>query len=99
MEEPKIVMSIKISTLLSKVDSILNRQNASIIMDFYGYMQYKGSSENHKINNLKVILGAYISELFVARTLPRYRYHKSSIYCDTTITFFKSALPPTFNNS
>src|SRR5918911_470002 len=49
-------MSIKISTLLSKVDSIPNRQNASIIMDFYGYMQYKGSSENHQINNLKVII-------------------------------------------
>ena len=49
-------MSIKISTLLSKVDSIPNRQNASIIMDFYGYMQYKGSSENHQISNLKVII-------------------------------------------
>ena len=49
-------MSIKISTLLSKVDSVSNKQNASIIMDFHRYMQYKGSSENHQINNLKVII-------------------------------------------
>ncbi|HJT46681.1 MAG TPA: hypothetical protein VJ729_00755 [Nitrososphaeraceae archaeon] len=43
-------MSIKISTLLSKVDSLPNRQNASIIMDFYGYMQYKGSSEKLQLD-------------------------------------------------
>jgi integrase/recombinase XerD len=49
-------MSIKISTLLSKVDSISNKENATIIMDFYRYMQDKGSSENHQINNLKVIM-------------------------------------------
>ncbi len=49
-------MSIKISTLLSKVDSLSNKKNASIIMDFYRYMQDKGSSENHQINNLKVII-------------------------------------------
>ena len=49
-------MSIKISTLLSKVDSIPNNENAAIIMDFYKYMQDKGSSENHQINNLKVIM-------------------------------------------
>jgi hypothetical protein len=49
-------MSIKISTLLSKVDSIPNKENAAIIMDFYRYMQDKGSSENHQINNLKVIM-------------------------------------------
>ena len=49
-------MSIKISTLLSKVDSLLNKDNAKIIMDFYRYMQYKNSSENHQINNLKVII-------------------------------------------
>jgi hypothetical protein len=49
-------MSIKISTLLNKVDSLSNKENASIIMDFYRYMQDKGSSENHQINNLKVII-------------------------------------------
>jgi nucleoid-associated protein YejK len=49
-------MSIKISTLLSKLDSLSNKKNASTIMDFYRYMQDKGSSENHQINNLKVII-------------------------------------------
>jgi hypothetical protein len=49
-------MSIKLSTLLSKVDSLHNRGNASIVMDFYGFMQDKGSSENHQINNPKVII-------------------------------------------
>jgi len=49
-------MSIKISTLLSKVDSLSNRQNRSVIIDLHRYMQYKGSSENHQINNPKVII-------------------------------------------
>jgi hypothetical protein len=49
-------MSIKISTLLSKVDSLSNRQKALILTDFHKYMQYKGFSENHQINNLKTII-------------------------------------------
>jgi integrase/recombinase XerD len=49
-------MSIKISTLLSKVQLIPNEQNRSIIMDFCSFMQAEGSSENHIINNLKVTL-------------------------------------------
>ena len=49
-------LSVKISTLLDKVDSLQNKENASIIMDFYNHMYEKGSSENHKINNLKVII-------------------------------------------
>ncbi|MDR4491932.1 MAG: hypothetical protein R2685_13700 [Candidatus Nitrosocosmicus sp.] len=49
-------MSIKISTLLTKVDSLNNKENASIIVDFYKYLLEKGSSENHIINNLKVII-------------------------------------------
>lgn len=42
-------------TLLDKVGSLQNKENASIIMDLYSYMCEKGSSENHKINNLKVL--------------------------------------------
>ncbi len=49
-------MSVKIPTLLTKVDSLQNKENASIIMDFYNYMCEKGSSENHQINNLKVVI-------------------------------------------
>ena len=49
-------MSIKVSTLLRKVQSLPNDRNRSTIMDFYNYMQQEGSSENHIINNLKVII-------------------------------------------
>jgi integrase/recombinase XerD len=50
-------MSIKISTLLNKIDSFASKENATIIMDFYNYMQEGGSSENHKVNNLRVVMG------------------------------------------
>jgi integrase/recombinase XerD len=49
-------MSTKIPTLLTKIDSLPNTENASIILDFYKYMQDRGSSENHISNNIKVIL-------------------------------------------
>jgi hypothetical protein len=49
-------MSTKISTLLAKVDFLHNRKNAAIILDFYKYMLDRGSSENHIINNLKIVL-------------------------------------------
>ena len=49
-------MSIKIATLLKKIELLSNKDNASIIMDFYGYMREKGSSENHIMNVLKVII-------------------------------------------
>jgi len=49
-------MSTKIPTLLSKIDILPNSENAAIILTFYKYMQDRGSSENHIINNIKVIL-------------------------------------------
>jgi integrase/recombinase XerD len=49
-------MSTRIPTLLAKIDSLPNKENAAIILDFYKYMQDRGSSENHIINNIKVIL-------------------------------------------
>lgn len=49
-------MSTKIPTLLTKIDSLPNTENTAIILDFYNYMQDKGSSENHISNNIKVIL-------------------------------------------
>jgi integrase/recombinase XerD len=52
----EIGISIKISTLLAKIQSLPNQQNISTIMDFYSYTEEEGSSENHKINNLKVVL-------------------------------------------
>jgi hypothetical protein len=55
MHERGLRMSIKISTLLAKVHSVTNRQSAATILDFYEYMQDKGS-ENHTVNTIKVIL-------------------------------------------
>lgn len=48
--------SVRLSTLVKKITEIPSPQNASIISSFYEYMQEKGSSENHQVNNLKVIL-------------------------------------------
>lgn len=51
-------MFIKISTLLNKIFLLLCIENAIIIMDFYNYMQEKdgSSSENHKVNNIRVVI-------------------------------------------
>lgn len=48
-------MSIKITTLLSKINALTNKENVSIMTDFYHYMVERGSSENHIVNNLKVV--------------------------------------------
>jgi hypothetical protein len=45
-------MSTRIPTLLAKIDSLPNRENAAIILDFYKYMQDRGFSENHIISRL-----------------------------------------------
>ena len=49
--------SIRLDTLVGKINNVVpNGKNASIISDFQKYMQEKGSSENHQVNNLKVII-------------------------------------------
>jgi hypothetical protein len=49
--------SVKLSTVVEKkICLVPNKENSSIIYDFYNYMQEKGSSENHQINNLKVVI-------------------------------------------
>lgn len=47
------VMSIKITTLLKKIDLLSNKDNASVLVDFYDYMRQKGSSENHIMNKFE----------------------------------------------
>ena len=48
--------SIRLSTLLKKISTMVtNRENISIILQFCQYMEEKGSSENHQVNNLKVV--------------------------------------------
>ena len=58
-------MSIKITTLLKKINLLHNKDNASVILDFYDYMREKGSSENHIMNNLKVVIeyANYLDEM------------------------------------
>jgi len=49
--------SIKLSTIVdNKIGLVSNKENSSIIYDFYKYMQEKGSSDNHQVNNLKVVI-------------------------------------------
>ncbi|HEU4483741.1 MAG TPA: hypothetical protein VFR65_11890 [Nitrososphaeraceae archaeon] len=46
--------SIKLSTIVNnKISIVPNKENSAIVYDFYNYMQEKGSSENHEVNNLK----------------------------------------------
>jgi integrase/recombinase XerD len=58
-------MSVKVVTLLRKVDSLAHSENADVIIDFHNYMREKGLSENHIINNLKVLIECvnYINEI------------------------------------
>ena len=49
--------SVRLSTLVKNICiKVLNHDNATIISDFFKYMQEKGSSENHQVNNLKVVI-------------------------------------------
>jgi integrase/recombinase XerD len=56
MEVLNTSLVYKLSTLVNKIYSLPNKQNVSIIMDFHNYMQENGSSENHKVNTLKVVM-------------------------------------------
>jgi len=49
-------MSIKINTLLRNIESLSNKDNSTILLDFYNYLKEKDLSENHIQNNLKVML-------------------------------------------
>ena len=42
--------------MLDCVNNLKNKENSSLIIEFYEFMKYNSSSERHIINNLKVIL-------------------------------------------
>jgi hypothetical protein len=49
--------SIRLETLVAKINVVVsNSKNASIISDFHKYMQLRALSENHQVNNLKVVI-------------------------------------------
>jgi len=42
--------SVKLSTIVdNKIGLVPNKENSTIIYDFYKYMQEKGSSDNHEV--------------------------------------------------
>ena len=43
-------------TLINKLDSLSNTSNALLIKEFYYYIDKNTLSENHKLNNLRVII-------------------------------------------
>ena len=49
-------MPYRLSTLLDKLDHLDNKSNASLIKEFYHYMDKNNLSDNHKLNNLRVII-------------------------------------------
>lgn len=49
-------MPYRLSTLLDKLGILDNKSNAKLIKDFYDYMDKNNLSDNHKLNNLRVII-------------------------------------------
>ncbi len=52
----ELVVPIRLSTTVSKFSSLLNAQNASLLMELYEFMKNNGLSERHMINTLKTNL-------------------------------------------
>ncbi len=49
-------MPMKLSTTISKIQTIPNQPNIEKINEFINYMKNNGSSEHHQNNNLKVVI-------------------------------------------
>ena len=66
-------MPVKLSTTISKIESLSNSVNSSLISDLYDYMKKNGLSESHINNTLKTnmlfseFLGADVSFYGVER--------------------------------
>jgi hypothetical protein len=60
-------MSVKLSTTITKIESLSNSVNSSLISDLYDYMKKNGLSKSHINNTLKTnmlfseFLGADVS--------------------------------------
>ena len=48
-------MPFQYSTIIKKIDEIVNKENRKIVNEFLEYMRFNNSSENHQINNLKCL--------------------------------------------
>jgi hypothetical protein len=49
-------MPSKLSTTVSKIETIQNPTNSSLIGEFYEYMKINGASERHQNNSLKMVI-------------------------------------------
>jgi integrase/recombinase XerD len=49
-------MPAKLTTTISKIQTVPNPTNAEIIGEFYHYMRDSDTSENHQNNCLKVVI-------------------------------------------
>jgi integrase/recombinase XerD len=49
-------MPAKLSTTVSNISKIMNKQNADVIFDFSKFIKENGCSERHQNNNLKAVI-------------------------------------------
>jgi hypothetical protein len=49
-------MATRLTITISKIGSIADPTNATIIRDFYEYMKTNGTSENYQNQNLKALI-------------------------------------------
>jgi len=77
-------MSIKINTLLKNIESLANKDNVSILLDFYNYLKEKDLSENHIQNNLKVMLD-YVKYLDIVKLTEVHSRDQILLYLSTKI--------------
>jgi integrase/recombinase XerD len=49
-------MPSKLSTIVNKINLVLNQTNAKLASEFHHYMQFRNCSERHQNNNLQVII-------------------------------------------
>jgi hypothetical protein len=50
------IMPTKLSTLVSKIQTVPNPRNAKLVEEMYEYLKSNGVSERHQYNALKVII-------------------------------------------
>ncbi len=50
-------MPYRLSTLLEKLDHLDNKSNASLIKEFYHYMDKNNLSDNHKLKCMHMVYG------------------------------------------
>lgn len=77
-------MPVRLSTTLTKIQSVANTANGSLLLELYDYMKKNGSSESHMNNTLKTnslfaeFLGPKVSFYDVA-TKNQYFYQEQKI--------------------